>query len=40
MQFVGKKMIKVAENNDSNNNSTDSQNIITSDKIVIAFGTN
>jgi hypothetical protein len=33
-------MIKVAENNDSNNNSTDSQNIITSDKIVIASGTN
>jgi hypothetical protein len=33
-------MIKVAENNDSNNNSTDSQNIITSDKFVIASGTN
>jgi hypothetical protein len=33
-------MIKVAEDNDSNNNSTDSQNIITSDKIVIASGTN
>jgi hypothetical protein len=32
-------MIKVAEDNDSNNN-TDSQNIITSDKIVIASGTN
>ena len=33
-------MKKVAEDNDSNNNSTDSQNIITSDKIVIASGTN
>jgi hypothetical protein len=33
-------MIKVAENNDSNNNSTDSQNIIISDKFVIASGTN